>query len=58
MPTSSCYDRLSVSSLLDLAPARAERISVGKARGEATMPQHEINALLVDAGARAKRWCG
>jgi uroporphyrinogen III methyltransferase/synthase len=44
------YDRLSVSSLLDLAPERAERISVGKARGEATMPQHEINALLVERG--------
>jgi uroporphyrinogen III methyltransferase/synthase len=45
------YDRLSVSSLLDLAPDRAERISVGKARGEATMPQHEINALLVERGS-------
>jgi uroporphyrinogen III methyltransferase/synthase len=44
------YDRLSVSSLLDLAPDAAERISVGKARGEATMPQPEINALLVDRG--------
>jgi uroporphyrinogen III methyltransferase/synthase len=44
------YDRLSVSSLLDLAPERAERISVGKARGEATVPQHEINALLVERG--------
>ena len=44
------YDRLSVSSLLDLAPERAERISVGKARGKATMPQHEINALLVERG--------
>src|SRR6185437_6284295 len=45
------YDRLSVSSLLDLAPAQAERISVGKARGEATIPQHEINALLVQRGS-------
>jgi uroporphyrinogen III methyltransferase/synthase len=44
------YDRLSVSSLLDLAPGTAERISVGKARGRATMPQHEINALLVERG--------
>jgi uroporphyrinogen III methyltransferase/synthase len=44
------YDRLSVSSLVDAAPARAERISVGKARGRATMPQHEINALLIDRG--------
>jgi uroporphyrinogen III methyltransferase / synthase len=45
------YDRLSVSSLLDLAPAQAERISVGKARGETTIPQHEINALLVQRGS-------
>jgi uroporphyrinogen III methyltransferase/synthase len=44
------YDRLSVSSLLDLAPGTAERISVGKARGTATMPQDEINALLVERG--------
>ena len=44
------YDRLSVSSLLDLAPEGSERISVGKARGQATMPQHEINALLVERG--------
>src|SRR5437667_11767597 len=44
------YDRLSVRSWLDLAPARAERISVGKARGDATVPQHEINALLVERG--------
>jgi uroporphyrinogen III methyltransferase/synthase len=44
------YDRLSVSSLLDLAPEHAERISVGKARGEATMPQDEINRLLVERG--------
>ncbi len=44
------YDRLSVESLLDLAPATAERISVGKAPGRATLPQEEINALLVERG--------
>jgi uroporphyrin-III C-methyltransferase len=44
------YDRLSVASLLELAPAAAERISVGKARGRAPVPQAEINALLVDRG--------
>src|SRR5687767_95203 len=42
------YDRLSVEALLDLAPASAERISVGKAPGAVTMPQEQINALLVD----------
>jgi uroporphyrinogen III methyltransferase/synthase len=44
------YDRLSVEALLDLAPARAERISVGKSPGHATMPQDGINALLVERG--------
>jgi uroporphyrin-III C-methyltransferase len=44
------YDRLSVASLLELAPANAERISVGKARGQASTPQDRINALLVEHG--------
>ena len=44
------YDRLSVATLLDLAPAAAEYISVGKARGKAPTPQPEINALLVTHG--------
>jgi uroporphyrinogen III methyltransferase/synthase len=44
------YDRLSVEALLELAPPQAERISVGKAPGQVTMPQPEINALLVERG--------
>lgn len=44
------YDRLSIEALLDLAPATAERISVGKAPRQVTMPQDEINALLVERG--------
>jgi uroporphyrinogen III methyltransferase / synthase len=44
------YDRLSVATLLDLAPPGAERISVGKAPGRASRPQAEINALLVERG--------
>src|SRR3954470_23022158 len=44
------YDRLSVASLLDLAPAGAERISVGKTPGHPSVPQEEINALLVARG--------
>src|SRR3954462_9865930 len=44
------YDRLSVASLLDLAPAGAERISVGKTPRGASVPQEEINALLVEKG--------
>jgi uroporphyrinogen III methyltransferase/synthase len=44
------YDRLSVASLLDLAPPGAERISVGKAPGRPRIAQAEINALLVERG--------
>jgi uroporphyrinogen III methyltransferase/synthase len=44
------YDRLSVASLLDLAPAGAERIAVGKAPGRASVSQADINALLVERG--------
>jgi uroporphyrinogen III methyltransferase/synthase len=44
------YDRLSVARLLDLAPAAAERISVGKAPGRVDMVQTDINALLVERG--------
>ena len=44
------YDRLSVASLLDLAPAEAERISVGKQPGGPRTSQDDINALLVARG--------
>jgi uroporphyrinogen III methyltransferase/synthase len=44
------YDRLSVSSLLDLAPPEAERISVGKTPRGPSTSQDEINALLVARG--------
>ncbi len=42
------YDRLVDPSLLDLAPADAERVYAGKAPGAPEMDQAEINALLVD----------
>jgi uroporphyrinogen III methyltransferase/synthase len=45
------YDRLSVTSLLDLAPPDAERIPVGKAPGRGPT-QAEINDLLVHHGRR------
>ena len=44
------YDRLSVASLLDLAPRGAERINVGKAPGRVVLSQAEIDALLVERG--------
>ncbi|MGH2680723.1 MAG: uroporphyrinogen-III C-methyltransferase [Actinomycetota bacterium] len=42
------FDRLVAPALLDLAPARAERIYVGKEPGTAAVPQREIERLLVD----------
>ena len=44
------YDRLSVAALLDLAPATAQRVSVGKTPRGPSTPQDEINALLVEQG--------
>ena len=44
------HDRLSVATLLDLAPPGAERISVGKTPRGPSTPQDEINALLVQRG--------
>ena len=41
------HDRLVGDDVLALAPASAERVYVGKARGRHTLPQPEINALLV-----------
>jgi uroporphyrinogen III methyltransferase/synthase len=45
------HDRLSEISLLELAPAGAERVDVGKSPG-APVNQEEINALLVERGRR------
>ncbi len=42
------YDRLVAPALLELAPAEAERIYVGKEPGRAATPQREIERLLVD----------
>jgi uroporphyrin-III C-methyltransferase len=42
------YDRLAAPALLDLAPAHAERIYVGKQPGGHAMRQEEINAVLVE----------
>jgi uroporphyrinogen III methyltransferase/synthase len=48
------YDSLAEVSLLDLAPAAAERHFVGKRPG-APMPQDEINSLLVSHGQAGRR---
>jgi uroporphyrinogen III methyltransferase/synthase len=44
------FDRLAHPSLLDLAPAAAARIDVGKAPGRVAMDQDGINATLVEHG--------
>ncbi len=48
------YDRLAPEVLLSHAPARAERIYVGKKPKAPTMPQEEINATLVRLGREGK----
>lgn len=55
------YDRLVSNQILDLVPPGAARIYVGKANGQHTLPQDEINALLVKlarAGHRIVRLKG
>lgn len=47
------YDRLAPESLLAYAPG-AEKIYVGKKPGEPSMPQEEINGLLVHLGREGK----
>jgi uroporphyrinogen III methyltransferase/synthase len=46
------YDHLASAELLDLAPAAAERIYVGKKKADHALSQQEICALLVDRGKR------
>ena len=49
------YDRLAPEALLTYARPEAELVYVGKKPGEPTMPQEEINALLVELGRAGKR---
>ena len=48
------HDRLSAASLLDLAPAAAERIDVGKTPRGPSVPQEQINELLVRHGTAGR----
>lgn len=45
------YDRLVGEAVLDMIPPHARRIDVGKETGRHSMPQDEINRLLVDLAA-------
>jgi uroporphyrin-III C-methyltransferase/precorrin-2 dehydrogenase/sirohydrochlorin ferrochelatase/uroporphyrin-III C-methyltransferase len=49
------YDRLISPAILELVPPGATRIYVGKARGRHTLPQDEINALLVKLARGGRR---
>jgi uroporphyrinogen III methyltransferase/synthase len=49
------YDRLIDPSLLDYAPAAAERIYAGKSATAKAMAQDEINALLIARGRAGQR---
>src|SRR5579875_3121244 len=48
------YDRLISPELLDESRPEAERVFVGKGPGCHAMPQHEINALLVNYACQGK----
>lgn len=48
------HDRLSAAELLELAPAHAERIDVGKTPRGPSVPQEQINELLVRHGAAGR----
>ncbi|MDZ7804906.1 uroporphyrinogen-III C-methyltransferase [Thiohalophilus sp.] len=48
------YDRLVSEPILDLIPAGSSRIFVGKATDHHTLPQDEINALLVKMAHKAR----
>ena len=49
------HDRLVSPEVLELAPAGAERIDVGKRRGNHRMAQADINALLVQLAGSGRR---
>ena len=48
------YDKLADKKILDFAPENCEKIYVGKSAGQHTLPQEEINKLLVEKGAEKK----
>lgn len=49
------YDRLVAPSILDLVRRDAERFYVGKARDQHTLPQGDINQLLIALAREGKR---
>ncbi|WP_448761994.1 siroheme synthase CysG [Acinetobacter tandoii] len=51
------YDRLVSQPIMDLCRRDAEKIYVGKARSNHSVPQEGINALLVKYASQGKRVC-
>ncbi len=51
------YDRLVSQPIMDLCRRDAEKIYVGKARSNHSVPQEGINALLVNYASQGKRVC-
>lgn len=49
------YDRLVAPAILELCRRDADRIYVGKKRSQPTLPQQEINKLLVSLALQGKR---
>lgn len=49
------YDRLVSQEILDLVPARVERVAVGKKPGQHCIPQERINLTLVSLASAGKR---
>lgn len=49
------YDSLVAPAIVDLVPENAERIHVGKRADRHTLPQPDINTLMVDLARQGKR---
>lgn len=49
------YDRLVGESILNLIPSEAEKIDAGKRAGNHTMPQEEINQILLKKALEGKK---
>ncbi len=49
------YDNLVSPAILDMASAGAERVYVGKKASDHTLPQNQINRLLIDLARAGKR---
>jgi uroporphyrin-III C-methyltransferase / precorrin-2 dehydrogenase / sirohydrochlorin ferrochelatase len=49
------YDRLVSQPILDLIPRRTERLYVGKARSNHSVPQEQINQYLIEYARQGKR---